>query len=174
MSVDALQDRAKELVLSYVSSEQAPSYIRRLSLDYDGLTAHSISHTDKRVENAARAGLALISETVKDRKIKTLQEDHDTIEYLLGHDLLTSLPNRKILSTAMKTQLDGSTDAVFMIFDLRNFKFINDVFGHAMGDNALKLFADVSREFCSQYGGIIARTGGDEFIGMFKNYSLED
>lgn len=81
---------------------------------------------------AVKAGLAIISETVKDRKIKTLQEDHDTLEYLVRHDLLTSLPNRRTLSAEIKTQIDGSTDAAFMIFDLRNFKFINDVFGHAM------------------------------------------
>lgn len=36
-----------------------------------------------------------------------------------------------------------------------------------MGDTALRLFASVCSEVSSKYAGTIARTGGDEFMGIF-------
>lgn len=108
------------------------------------------------------------------QKIIQLQIDHDALKYLTQHDTLTGLINRRAIDTEMKNTIDWNQDVVFMIFDLRKFKYINDTYGHAMGDNALKLFADVCRDFCIMYGGFIARTGGDEFMWFFPDKSLQD
>ena len=58
---------------------------------------------------------------------KKLQEAIKLLRHLLAHDYLTGLPTRKALDQYIKdtiTSLD--TEAVFMIFDLRKFKDLND------------------------------------------------
>lgn len=74
-------------------------------------------------------------------KIQVLQTEHDAIDYLSRHDLLTELPNRRELDLQIEQQITGKEDVAFMIFDLRNFKTINDTYGHSMGDAALELVA---------------------------------
>ncbi|MGY2224541.1 sensor domain-containing diguanylate cyclase [Pseudomonas gingeri] len=53
--------------------------------------------------------------------------------------------------------------ASLLFFDLNDFKQINDVFGHAEGDLALKTFADVLR-IAFRESDVIGRLGGDEFV----------
>jgi diguanylate cyclase (GGDEF)-like protein len=107
------------------------------------------------------------------QKIIQLQIDHDALDYLARHDILTELPNRRELDLQVQEQITGEEDVAFMIFDLRNFKTINDTYDHTMGDAALELVAWVCREIFKKFGGTIARTGGDEFIGFFPGYPLE-
>lgn len=49
-----------------------------------------------------------------------------------------------------------------MLIDLDHFQRINDVYGHLMGDYALKMIADVLRDVCGN--NLVCRTGGDEFL----------
>lgn len=63
------------------------------------------------------------------------------------------------------------------MFDLVRFKYINDIYGHSAGDNTLILFAEVCKEFYNNPengSAIIARTGGDEFIGIFIGKTIEE
>jgi diguanylate cyclase (GGDEF)-like protein len=52
-----------------------------------------------------------------------------------------------------------------LLFDLDHFKAINDSYGHAIGDRALKIFADTAQ---AQVGsaGLVGRWGGDEFVAV--------
>jgi diguanylate cyclase (GGDEF)-like protein len=82
-------------------------------------------------------------------------------------DHLTQLPNRRFIYTkaqrcfeeAKKTQTPLSVIA----FDADHFKLINDNFGHEVGDHALVLLADTSREMLSPEHPT-ARVGGEEFL----------
>jgi diguanylate cyclase (GGDEF)-like protein len=84
------------------------------------------------------------------------------------HDGLTSLPNRAAFFQALEEGIDavwhqGGSLALLFI-DLDNFKAINDGFGHAAGDEALRGAALRLTSICSQAAGrITARLGGDEF-----------
>ena len=62
---------------------------------------------------------------------------------------------------------------VFVFADLDNFKEVNDQFGHDMGDKVLRQFADMAQSRFRK-SDIIARYGGDEFIIILTNTSLED
>jgi len=55
--------------------------------------------------------------------------------------------------------------ATLLFFDLNDFKQINDTYGHAEGDGALKTFADVLR-IAFRESDVIGRLGGDEFVAL--------
>src|SRR5580693_8031813 len=88
------------------------------------------------------------------------------ILHMARHDVLTDLPNRSALDTHFAQILEqvrarGTGFAVLCI-DLDRFKQINDLFGHSMGDAALR---EVSRRLvAAAQGAFIARVGGDEFV----------
>ena len=59
------------------------------------------------------------------------------------------------------------------LLDIDDFKFINDIYGHAYGDKALKSLADSMKTFFSS-DALLGRNGGDEFCILLQNYNCED
>ena len=59
-----------------------------------------------------------------------------------------------------------------MVIDLDNFKLVNDVFGHEMGDKVLVRFADLIRS-CIRDDDFVGRIGGDEFVTFIKGATNE-
>ncbi|MCA8283304.1 sensor domain-containing diguanylate cyclase [Burkholderia cepacia] len=86
-------------------------------------------------------------------------------------DELTQLTNRRgfeILSRHVLSLCDRlGRHAVLLFFDLNDFKAINDRFGHAEGDRALKAFADTLTGALRD-SDVIARLGGDEFVVLLS------
>lgn len=86
-------------------------------------------------------------------------------------DELTQLTNRRgfeILARHVLSLCDRlSRHAVLLFFDLNDFKAINDRFGHAEGDRALKTFADTLTGALRD-SDVIARLGGDEFVVLLS------
>lgn len=83
-------------------------------------------------------------------------------------DGLTGVYNRKKLEIYLKEKIyNSSVDKTFsaIMFDLDNFKYINDTYGHNIGDNALQSFATVLRNSL-RTNDFIARFGGDEFVAI--------
>ena len=88
-------------------------------------------------------------------------------------DPLTGILHRgaakRLIDTALLTQ--SESPSAFLLFDLDNFKQINDNYGHIAGDEVLVRFSNLlSESFRS--GDVVARLGGDEFIVFMKNASL--
>ena len=88
------------------------------------------------------------------------------LEYLVDHDFLTGLFNRRHFERELAKETEraaryGAPGAVLVI-DLDNFKDVNDTFGHKAGDDVLKGVAGVLRQRLRQTD-IVARIGGDEF-----------
>ncbi|MCD2470626.1 EAL domain-containing protein [Jiella sp. MQZ9-1] len=85
------------------------------------------------------------------------------LKHLAGHDGLTDLPNRRQFGD----ELDGilkTTRKPFsvVVVDIRNFKSINDTYGHQIGDALLKSCGDRLAGLADARGSV-ARLGGDEF-----------
>ena len=85
---------------------------------------------------------------------------------LARHDPLTGLPNRRFFSEKLDHALEAATaetrrTAVLMM-DLDGFKPINDIYGHAAGDEALAVFAERVSNI-TRADALLARVGGDEF-----------
>lgn len=82
-------------------------------------------------------------------------------------DYLTGLYNRRRLDQYFNRKINtrrGDRTLFVMVFDLDEFKKINDLFGHASGDDALVRTAELLRKSCKCKEDFIARTGGDEFL----------
>ena len=75
-------------------------------------------------------------------------------------DELTGLPNRRALERAMAQAGDGQ--ASLLMVDVDHFKRLNDGFGHAAGDAALKQMASIFTRSLRE-GDLAARVGGEEF-----------
>ena len=128
---------------------------------YDGkYQIGSIRWWDKKLRDAVIRVLKWIS-------LLSTQDSREKYEHLSKYDTLTGLPNRFGFIDTINKALDDSTQCVAMCFDFNRFKSINDTYWHAIGDAALRLFANVCSEICLAHEGVIARTGGDEFMGIF-------
>lgn len=105
------------------------------------------------------------------------EEKNKQMEYIrkARRDILTGLWNRFYFENTLKNYFaDGNTsNGVFLIVDIDNFKSINDMFGHITGDQVLKLFAQQIYDSIGE-NNLCARLGGDEFIVFICNIqSLE-
>lgn len=84
-------------------------------------------------------------------------------------DALTGLLNRRALFDTMQAEPLRPGHAV-VLFDLDNFKAINDRYGHAGGDEMLRRFAGVLRRNL-RGGDLAARIGGEEFVLVLRGAS---
>ncbi|MFV1922461.1 MAG: diguanylate cyclase domain-containing protein [Methylotenera sp.] len=91
---------------------------------------------------------------------------------LATSDELTQISNRRGFITLSRYSLDLCKRQLFpaslMFFDLDKFKEVNDEYGHAEGDRALKLFAEQMR-VTFRASDLFARLGGDEFVALVTN-----
>ncbi|PIE67641.1 MAG: GGDEF domain-containing response regulator [Deltaproteobacteria bacterium] len=115
------------------------------------------------------------------RKWELAKEVKGRLHQLAFYDVLTSLPNRAMLSERLPVLLEHArqTQALvsLLFIDVDNFKLINDSLGHSIGDKLLKVIAEriVS---CLRSSDIIgrwtaARLGGDEFIVILPKIASE-
>jgi diguanylate cyclase (GGDEF)-like protein len=101
-----------------------------------------------------------------------------TLEYNAHHDSLTGLLNqgafREQLQRSIDRRVSSNQQFAVMFLDLDHFKYVNDSFGHLIGD---MLLVEVSQRLqdCLRSSDIIARFGGDEFVILLdKIESIED
>jgi diguanylate cyclase (GGDEF)-like protein/PAS domain S-box-containing protein len=96
------------------------------------------------------------------------------ILHLACHDALTDLPNRAALDNQFTRALDGARQRggnfAVLCIDFDRFKEINDLFGHSMGDKALREASQ--RLQVAAQGAFLARIGGDEFIAITEQDPL--
>ncbi|PSR37962.1 MAG: hypothetical protein C7B44_01035 [Sulfobacillus thermosulfidooxidans] len=84
-------------------------------------------------------------------------------ETLAGTDYLTGLPNRRQLLESYQKSPQAGLRSWVVIFDMDNFKQINDRFGHIVGDMVLRDFGRILRQLF-RTGELTARYGGEEFL----------
>ncbi|CCD93177.1 conserved membrane hypothetical protein [Bradyrhizobium sp. ORS 375] len=90
-------------------------------------------------------------------------------------DPLTGLSNRAGLIDALQSRLDskaGGQGFAVLYLDLDGFKPVNDTFGHAAGDELLKIVGRTLRDVVSP-ADVIARIGGDEFVVVANEPAID-
>jgi len=93
--------------------------------------------------------------------------NEEKIWHQANHDALTGLPNRTLLTDRAESALQRArrehTNMAVMFMDLDHFKYINDHYGHAAGDELLVTVADrVSASL--RKSDMVVRISGDEFV----------
>lgn len=108
------------------------------------------------------------------RDVRTEKAYQDEVLYLSYHDALTGLYNRRFVENELQRLNANKCAPVSVIMgDVNGLKITNDVFGHAAGDELLKSVSAVFKETCTRVD-IVARWGGDEFLLILPNKTLED
>lgn len=106
----------------------------------------------------------------------TEQSSHqEQLRYLAEHDTLTGLHNRYYFQRELErtvAQHRRPPPALFYI-DLDNFKYVNDVVGHAAGDQMLLEVTRVLQQRLRS-GDVLARFGGDEFTVLLHDVSQDN
>lgn len=90
---------------------------------------------------------------------------------MISKDPLTNLNNRNELYRLVerkKYSIDSEKNYYLLVMDVDFFKPINDTYGHAEGDRALVIVADVLRKIASENSSFCCRYGGDEFILFYE------
>jgi diguanylate cyclase (GGDEF)-like protein/PAS domain S-box-containing protein len=137
-------NEALEGDLLHADGSRRPVELLLRTVDYGGKLRHAIA--------------------VRDLQARKQAEQH--IRFLAHYDSLTGIPNRSTFNRQLDQEIASASDKgrglAVLCLDLDRFKDVNDLFGHAAGDAALKGVAKritgVLRD-----GQMLARLSGDEF-----------
>jgi len=103
-------------------------------------------------------------------KLKEMLKQRDAFEFQLQNsantDSLTGVSNRLALDVYLKniaTQMERFQELTLIMVDIDNFKYVNDRFGHILGDSVIVEIARCLKANIAQ-SDLIVRFGGDEFL----------
>ena len=114
------------------------------------------------------------------KKLKRVLQQRDALEFQLRNiantDNLTGVSNRLALDEYIKyleKKPEKLTQTALIIFDIDDFKQVNDTFGHIVGDEVIKLVAE-KLQFNVRASDLIVRYGGDEFLVLIEQVNFQD
>ena len=121
---------------------------------------------------AARAEVSLAQD-----KINQLETELQEMGEKVHEDHLTGILNRRGLDTAFERETSRSirheTPLCFALLDIDNFKLLNDTHGHKVGDDALVYLVESVKD-TTRPEDVVSRYGGEEFVILLPNTSLEE
>lgn len=147
-----------------VMNGQSHVDFRNRYLRKDGSVVHILWAAFWSQEVGARIGVA--------RDVTALTQAEEELRFLAHHDPLTALTNRSLfndrLDRALHLAQSHSRSLALLFLDINDFKGINDLHGHAMGDRVLCVIAR-RLERCVLDSDLVARMGGDEFTVLLTD-----
>lgn len=106
-------------------------------------------------------------------KILQIEDLRKNLSNSAKKDPLTNIWNRKFLEDDLEKYFISKNRGIFIIFDVDNFKVVNDSYGHVFGDSVLCKFARILEDKIGPRD-IAARIGGDEFAVFLKGDYSDD
>ena len=114
------------------------------------------------------------------KKLKRVLQQRDALEFQLRNiantDSLTGVSNRLALDEYIKyleKKPEKFTQTALIIFDIDDFKQVNDTFGHIVGDEVIRLVAE-KLQVNVRNSDLIIRYGGDEFLVLIEQADFDD
>ena len=158
------------MVLVLMLSREISRPYRRLEQAFEGL------RSGRRVRLRTNEGPSE-ARRLSDRfnaMASALESANDKVRELAFTDNVTQLPNRAAVMERIDQVLESGAPAALLFVDLDDFKRVNDVFGHDVGDETLVTVANRLRHVMrtAVNGGrpidLVARLGGDEFVVLLS------
>ena len=153
---------------SIINQEAIPPATESRFLKFDG-TVIDVQVQGTAIEYDGEPAIQVSIHDITERK-----KLENEIKQLAFYDVLTHLPNRRLLGDRLRQVLSTSKRhgnySALMFLDLDNFKSLNDTYGHALGD-ALLIEAGVRLRKCVRAMDTVARFGGDEFVILLSELS---
>lgn len=91
----------------------------------------------------------------------------------LNLDSLTGIPNRRRMDQTLHELIVKKVPHAIILIDLDDFKSINDTYGHTVGDEVLKAFANNMQSIVDEQG-LCFRYGGEEFMVILPSRNIDD
>ena len=144
----------------------------RVLLPRQGLRWRQGDAQPRRLEDGSTLWHGFITDVTERKRIETELREFATI------DALTQLPNRRYFMMQIEAELariqrDNSRPAAVLMCDLDHFKSVNDKWGHAVGDLALRHFASMLRKELRK-SDIAGRIGGEEFAVVLRGADIAE
>ena len=153
------------LIPIYIGDEQY-GYIL---IDPTGMEDFKYEHLTNSLSIAIRNSIQLASLQTHTTQ---LEQANQELMQLANYDPLTNLPNRTLFKTQLEQAFSASEaqgkQVTLLFLDLDGFKYINDTFGHSIGDKLISLVAERLKHILRP-GDSVARLGGDEFTIILRN-----
>jgi len=172
---DVLTPQAAAVVFDAIAEagRGGASVGRQYALDLaDGTHWFELSVTRKPAQLGESERFVMLAHDMTGRK-----RAEEEIERLAFHDVLTGLPNRRLLldrlAVAISSTLRAGEHGALLFIDLDNFKDLNDTLGHDRGDELLQLVAQ-RLQSALRGADTVARLGGDEFVLMLEGLHAEE
>ena len=136
-----------------------------------------LSETSKQTKKSLKKTVYKEFDPVKKALTHLIKVTTSELEYISGHDTLTSLYNRseyiKAVERKIKSAQRYGEKFGLILIDLDHFKLVNDNYGHNIGDKVLQAFGDVFRKTIRE-DDFVGRWGGEEFVVIANHAAPTD
>ena len=164
-SIDEMEEHDERIAQRF--TKRGISRMMAVTLMDDGTVIGYLSANNYRLEKSvdAKRVLDTVAPFISTKIIN--QRLVEQLELTGSHDGLTGLLNRRGVDDAIASQMRENPEQPYALalVDIDDFKLVNDVHGHEVGDAALRALAAIISEALPP-GAIIGRNGGDEFLAM--------
>jgi diguanylate cyclase (GGDEF)-like protein len=146
------------------------SYISNFEVEQDATSSREINEVAAKLRKSHHLLRDFEDQLQQQVNEKTTQLEQMNLQLAAQarEDGLTSLLNRsgfdEIANNAIKTNQRLHQPISLALIDIDDFKLINDSYGHPVGDECLKAFAELMQSNCKRETDIIGRYGGEEFV----------
>ncbi|QDH21777.1 GGDEF domain-containing protein [Saccharibacillus brassicae] len=107
------------------------------------------------------------------RSVGEMKRQHRDLTHSALRDSLTGLPNRRALDEALEKLEGDNLPFSLLLIDIDRFKSVNDLHGHAAGDEVLRSVARLLEDTVDR-GDLCGRYGGEEFVALLPGRSVAE
>ncbi len=177
----AMLDVDAEGAQGYVDNKKIAGIFDSAPLELEEVEDDEYLYRLNRADNAVRYLRIKMTEN-EFRKIGVLTdvtkevEERRRIQYERDFDSLTHLYNRRAFWSAIDKLWEHPEEirtAALVMMDVDNLKYVNDTYGHDVGDEYIRQFGSVLRRLIP-YNVLLARRSGDEFVIFFYGFPNEE